>query len=186
MYIKKTFLYFQTGPAGAHFGILACIYIDILYNILHNWQNNMSYKNKGLKSNLMIYSAVLVLLFVLGLLPWLDNWAHIFGFISGALLSLILIKDLQFEEKGLNKLRVIVVSLLLFVLMFVVLMILFYVVPLTEGSWLQYINCLPLGETFCQNMDVSITRGSSYTSFLWSVIFRQTEFLHNGRVPVNL
>ena len=166
MYIKKTFLYFQTGPAGAHFGILACICIDILYNILHNWQNDMSYKNKGLKSNLMIYSAVLILLFVLGLLPWLDNWAHIFGFISGALLSLILIKELQFEEKGLNKLRVIVVSLLLFVLMFVVLMILFYVVPLTEGSWLQYINCAPLGGTFCQNMDVSITRGSSYTSFL--------------------
>jgi len=184
MYIKKTFLYFQTGPAGAHFGILACIYIDILYNILHNRQNDMSYKNDGLKSNLMIYSAVLIILFLLGLLPWLDNWAHIFGFITGALLSLVLIKELQFEEKGLNKLRVIIVSLLLFVLMFVLLMIGFYVVPITEGSWVQYINCVPLDETFCENMDVSITRGSSYTSYLWSVIFRQTEFLHNGRVPV--
>lgn len=162
MYIKKTFLFFQTGPAGAHFGILACIYIDILYNILNNWQKDMSYKNDDLKSNLMIYSAVLVVLFVLGLLPWLDNWAHIFGFISGALLSLVLIKDLQFEEKGLTKLRVIIVSLLLFVLMFVLLMIVFYVIPITKGSWVKYFNCVPLDETFCQNMDVSITRESTY------------------------
>lgn len=159
MYIKKTFLFFQTGPAGAHFGILACIYIDILYNILNNWQKD---KNDDLKSNLMIYSAVLVVLFVLGLLPWLDNWAHFFGFISGALLSLVLIKDLQFEEKGLTKLRVIIVSLLLFVLMFVLLMIVFYVIPITKGSWVKYFNCVPLDETFCQNMDVSITRESTY------------------------
>jgi di/tricarboxylate transporter len=166
MYIKKIFLYFQTGPSGAHFGILACIYIDILYNIFHNWQNDKSYKNEGLKVNLMIYSLVLVLLFSLGLLPWLDNWAHIFGFISGVLLSGVLIKELQFEEKGLNKFRVIVGSFLSFVFMFVVLVIVFYVTPPTEGSWVQYINCAPLDETFCQNMDVSITRGSSYTSFL--------------------
>lgn len=109
---------------------------------------------------------MLLVLFVLGLLPWLDNWAHLFGFVSGALLSLVLIKDIQIEEKGLTKLRIIVVSLALFVLMFVLLMIGFYVVPITEGSWIQYFNCIPFDDTFCHNMDVSITRGASYTKYL--------------------
>lgn len=156
----------ETGPAGAHFGILACLYVDLLYNILNNWQKGESYKNSGLKINLLIYSLVLLVLFVLGLLPWLDNWAHIFGFVSGALLSLVLIKEIQIEDKGLTRLRVIIVSFLLFVLMFLLLMIGFYVVPITEGSWVQYINCIPFDDTFCQNMDVSIKRGSSYTSYL--------------------
>ncbi|XP_076093238.1 inactive rhomboid protein 2-like [Mytilus galloprovincialis] len=156
----------ETGPAGAHFGILACVYVDIIYNILNNWKEGNSYLNAGLKSNLAIYSLVLLVLFVLGLLPWLDNWAHLFGFVSGALLSLVLIKDIQIEEKGLTKLRIIVVSLALFVLMFVLLMIGFYVVPITQGSWIQYFNCIPFDDTFCHNMDVSITRGASYTKYL--------------------
>ncbi|XP_052090353.1 inactive rhomboid protein 2-like isoform X4 [Mytilus californianus] len=156
----------ETGPAGAHFGILACVYVDILYNILNNWQNDKSYLNAGLKSNLGIYSLVLLVLFICGLLPWVDNWAHLFGFVSGALLSLVLIKDIQIEDKGLTKLRIIVVSLALFVLMFVLLMIGFYVVPITQRSWIQYFNCIPFDDTFCHNMDVSITRGASYTKYL--------------------
>lgn len=122
--------------------------------------------NADLWSNFGIYSLVLFVLFLLGLLPWLDNWAHIFGFLSGFLLSLVLIKEVQFEEKGLTKLRVIIVSMLLFVVMFVLLMIGFYVVPITEGSWVQYLNCIPFDETFCHNMDVSITRGSTYSKYL--------------------
>lgn len=29
-----------------------------------------------------------LVLFICGLLPWIDNWAHLFGFIFGFLLSL--------------------------------------------------------------------------------------------------
>ncbi|KAK3090651.1 hypothetical protein FSP39_013404, partial [Pinctada imbricata] len=155
----------EVGPSGAQFGVLACMYVDILNVIINRKVNNDHADNSRLWNVFILYSVILLILFVLGLLPWLDNWAHIFGFISGVFISLVVMKDVSVEGKGLTRWVVVLVSLIIFLLIFILLLICFYVVPVTEGSWIQYINCIPITETFCKNMDVAISRGATYTKY---------------------
>jgi multisubunit Na+/H+ antiporter MnhB subunit len=64
----------STGASGALFGIIALILIDLLYS----WQE----RKKPVK-DLMFILLDIVIAFVLGLLPGLDNFAHIGGFVMG-------------------------------------------------------------------------------------------------------
>ncbi|KRZ90860.1 Inactive rhomboid protein 1 [Trichinella sp. T8] len=135
----------EVGPAGSQFGLLAGLVVDVVYSwemIARPW--------KALGQLL----AFIVFLFILGLLPWIDNYAHAFGFVFGLLLSLALFPYIQFDENGRRK-RIIIVasSLTICIGLLGVLVILFYVNPLWSCDNCVYFNCIPFTDHLCDNRE---------------------------------
>lgn len=79
----------QVGPAGSQFGLLACLMVEVI----HCWQMLRNPSHALLKLVLIV-----LFLFVFGLLPWVDNFAHLFGFIFGFLLSFALLPFVSFGD----------------------------------------------------------------------------------------
>lgn len=138
----------EVGPAGCQFGLIAALVVDAIYSwnlIMRPWKA------------IIQLSVVLLFLFAIGLLPWVDNWAHFFGFVFGLLLSLALFPYIQFGQ-GDKRRRIIIVccSLLLSVGLFAVLVVLFYVSPVYNCEGCTYFNCIPFTEHFCDNQGVRL------------------------------
>lgn len=74
----------STGASGALFAIIALILLDLLYT----WKNR---KSPG--KDLIFILLDIVIAFVLGLLPGLDNFAHIGGFLVGLMLGISLLRS---------------------------------------------------------------------------------------------
>lgn len=72
----------STGASGCLFGILALSLLDLLYS----WRERV---NPG--KELMFLMLDIVISFVLGLLPGLDNFSHIGGFLMGLILGVCLL-----------------------------------------------------------------------------------------------
>ena len=68
----------EVGPAGAHFGLLALSMVEVI----HQWPT-LKYPEMAI----LKIVGITAVLFLAGLLPWVDNYAHLFGFIFGFLLS---------------------------------------------------------------------------------------------------
>ncbi|KAL5111370.1 Inactive rhomboid protein 2 [Taenia crassiceps] len=89
----------HTGPTGAHFALLGVSLMDSLQTIdifVSPW-------------SVILKQAVLVILgFFIGFLPWLDNCAHVSGFLSGVLLAYVFVPYLGYGSK--NKLTMMRVS----------------------------------------------------------------------------
>lgn len=142
----------EVGPAGAHFGLVAALFVDAIYSwriLLNPWKA------------IAQLSGVLVFLFLLGLLPWVDNYAHLFGFVFGFLLSLALFPYIQMgrgdEHRRIIKRAIIVIVCLLIVAgLFAMLLILFYVRPLLDCDSCIYFNCIPFTEHFCDNQGLTL------------------------------
>ncbi|CAJ0949085.1 unnamed protein product [Ranitomeya imitator] len=62
----------EVGPAGSQFGILACLFVELF----QSWQ----ILERPWRAFFKLF-AVVIFLFTFGLLPWIDNFAHISGFI---------------------------------------------------------------------------------------------------------
>lgn len=71
----------SVGASGALFGILALVLLDLLYN----WRTRRSPVK-----DLLFLLLDIAIAFVLGLLPFLDNFAHIGGFLCGIILGICL------------------------------------------------------------------------------------------------
>ena len=107
----------------------------------------------------------IVVLFILGLLPWIDNWAHISGFLFGFLLAFALLPYVSFGTfDRRRKLIGILFSLGGSIMLVVLLIILFYVLPLYDCPGCQYFNCIPFTPDFCKNMEIDIDRNSTYSN----------------------
>lgn len=138
----------QVGPAGAQFGLLACLIVEVL----QSWQMLKSpFKAIGKLLGIIGF------LFVLGLLPWIDNFAHLGGFICGILLSFIFLPYICFGEfdKRRKRIQIFVCSILLLAY-YVLAIVLFYITPIRDCSWCQYFNCIPLTEDFCNDMELRL------------------------------
>lgn len=74
----------STGASGSLFGVIALDLLDLLFN----WQ---LYLNPV--RNLLLHIAEIVVSFVIGLLPGLDNFSHIGGFAMGLLTGTALLRS---------------------------------------------------------------------------------------------
>lgn len=72
------------GCSGSLFGILAITLLDLLYN----WKDR-----KSPIKDLLFIVVDIVIAFVLGLLPGLDNFSHIGGFLMGLVLGVCLLRS---------------------------------------------------------------------------------------------
>lgn len=158
----------EVGPMGSQFGIIACLFVEMF----HAWSvlltNNdetirfltSNFKKREIYQNpcfvLFKLLACLLLLILIGFLPMIDNFANVFGFLSGLLLSSILFPNINL--KGRCR-RVLMISICIsFVVVFVSgLVVLFYIRPIEKCDFCKMLSC-PLGDKYCLEMDFNVTR----------------------------
>ncbi|KAJ8399689.1 hypothetical protein AAFF_G00407940 [Aldrovandia affinis] len=135
----------EVGPAGSQFGLLACLFVELF----QGWQM----LEKPWKAFLKLLGIVLFL-FMCGLLPWIDNIAHIFGFLSGLLLSFSFLPYVTFGTFDKYRKRfLILLSLLVYVGLLSSLVVWFYIYPI-HWHWLEHLTCLPFTSKFCEKYDI--------------------------------
>lgn len=136
----------QVGPAGSQFGILACLFVELF----QSWQILAQPWRAFTKLLCVVLS-----LFAFGLLPWIDNFAHICGFISGFFLSFAFLPYISFGRMDLYRKRCqIIIFLLVFVGLFSGLVVLFYVYPI-KCEWCELLTCIPFTDKFCEKYDLN-------------------------------
>ncbi|XP_071391801.1 inactive rhomboid protein 1 [Centroberyx affinis] len=136
----------EVGPAGSQFGILACLFVELF----QSWQI--------LERPWRAFAKLLgiaLFLFSFGLLPWIDNFAHVCGFVSGFFLSFAFLPYISFGQSDMYRKRVqICVFLLVFLGLFSALAVLFYVYPV-KCDWCEYLTCIPITDKFCEKYDLN-------------------------------
>lgn len=140
----------DVGPAGAQFGLLACLIVEVL-----NVWPMLRHPHHALFKLL----AITFVLFIFGLLPWVDNFAHLFGFAFGFLLSYALLPFVSFGEYDRQKkIFLIWVCLMTSVFLFLLLVLLFYVIPVYDCQICGYFNCLPVTRDLCATQNINFKR----------------------------
>ncbi|XP_036796519.1 inactive rhomboid protein 2 isoform X3 [Oncorhynchus mykiss] len=135
----------EVGPAGSQFGLLACLFVELI----QGWQM----LEKPWKAFLKLVGIVFFL-FLCGLLPWIDNIAHIFGFLSGLLLSFSFLPYVTFGDFDKYRKRVLILlSLLVYLGLLSSLVVWFYIYPI-NWHWLEHLTCLPFTSKFCEKYDI--------------------------------
>lgn len=135
----------EVGPAGSQFGLLACLFVELF----QSWQILAKPRKAFFK-----LLGIVLFLFLFGLLPWIDNIAHIFGFISGLLLSFSFLPYITFGTADKYRKRaMIIVSLMVFIGLFASLVIWLYVYPI-NWPWIEYLTCIPFTNKFCEKYDI--------------------------------
>ena len=137
----------EVGPFGSHFGILACQFIEMF----HAWD---FYKNPWL-AFVKVFST-LIFFFIFGLLPMIDNFANLFGFVSGLFLASILFPNVDLKGH-VKRTIVICVSITVTVLLVAGLVVAFYLKPIDKCEACKFFSC-PFGSKYCLEMDFDITR----------------------------
>ncbi|XP_062084969.1 RHOMBOID-like protein 1 [Humulus lupulus] len=151
----------SVGASGALFGLLG----GMLSELITNWT---LYANKLAALLTLIF--IIVVNLAVGILPHVDNFAHIGGFFSGFLLGFIFLVRPQFRwvsqrftSQGhtappINKHRayqyaLLIFSLILLIVGFIVgLIMLFQGVNLNERcSWCHYLSCVPTARWSCNS-----------------------------------
>ncbi|XP_057681572.1 inactive rhomboid protein 1 isoform X2 [Corythoichthys intestinalis] len=136
----------EVGPAGSQFGILACLFVELF----QSWQI-LERPRRALAKLL----AIIAFFFSFGLLPWIDNFAHLCGFVSGFFLSFAFLPYISFGRSDLYRKRIqICVSLLVFAALLSSLVVLFYVYPV-KCDWCEYLTCIPITDKFCEKYDLN-------------------------------
>ncbi|CAK9304500.1 unnamed protein product [Gordionus sp. m RMFG-2023] len=140
----------DAGPSGSQFGVLACLLVELF----QAWQILKS-PSLALIKMLFLYT----LLILLGFLPWIDNYSHVFGFVFGFLMSFCLMPYLTFGHfDKRRKLVTLILSAIGVVCLYTGLFIVFYGYP--EASYscknCKYFDCIPLEPNFCNNHEILI------------------------------
>ncbi|KAL3083031.1 hypothetical protein niasHS_010833 [Heterodera schachtii] len=131
----------EVGPVGSEGGILGALIVNVLYN----WD----YLDNPLRA-LMFHLLIAVILLLTGFLPYIDNWAQLFGFIFGSLMALVVIPYFSFGSKGGDKrLLVITVASTIMALLLAFLLVLFFFFPLNY-ELLGLLNC-PFSAKICDH-----------------------------------
>jgi membrane associated rhomboid family serine protease len=139
----------EVGPAGAHFGLLAAAIVEVI----HQWPS-LKYPEMAI----LKLVGVTAVLFLAGLLPWIDNYAHLFGFITGFLLAYAMLPFVTFGVYGRRrKVAVVWICTVLALVLFVGLILLFYVSPIIQDCEIcKYFNCIPITKDFCSEQNIDL------------------------------
>jgi membrane associated rhomboid family serine protease len=159
----------QVGPAGSIVGVVAYMFVFLIFEsrlLVHPW---VEFIKLGF---------VVIFLLILGLFPFIDNFAHIGGFVFGFIVSGILVPYHSLDDLGVKPKRkkkerkndvfrmvkwgMVIVGIPSVVLLFVLFFVLFYVVQDTWDGGFQYLNCIPFTSTICQDLGGNIRTRDSH------------------------
>ena len=123
------------GADPAIFGLLAVVTVELF----QSWQVVPNKWRELLKILFIIIAA-----FVIGTLPFVDNWSHLGGYIFGLLSAIIFLPYITFGKWDMARKRCLLyVSAPLLAILFVVCLIMFYTMQDTSWcSWCDDFNCV--------------------------------------------
>ncbi|KAI9015431.1 rhomboid family-domain-containing protein [Hyaloraphidium curvatum] len=131
----------SVGCSGALFGLVACLLLDLLQNwklIVRPW------------IELIKLVIVILLSFALGLLPYVDNFAHVGGFVVGIFAGLIFIPTLSFGKwQRRRKWILIGIAVPCLIGVYFALFWVFYNATDANCIWCRYLDCGSLGSRTC-------------------------------------
>ncbi|KAJ3031523.1 UNVERIFIED_CONTAM: hypothetical protein HDU68_003059 [Siphonaria sp. JEL0065] len=130
----------SVGCSGALFGLIACLLIDLL----QNWR---LVKNPVWELVKLVF--LIIISFLLGMLPYLDNFAHVGGFFCGFLAGLIFMPQIYFNKRDkVIKVTLQVIAVPLLILVYSLMIAGFYNVW-NDCPWCKYLTCIP-GMPWCE------------------------------------
>ena len=145
----------EVGASGALFGVLATFVVEVV----KTWEILGS---PWLALGQLL--AVMGVLLLLGLVPWVDNYAHAFGFVTGLLLAYAILPELRKFPDGHGedvaakvsrgkRAAAVVAAIVIFCTLFTV----FYTFAF-DCAFCKLLSCLPIFDDFCaeQNIDFQI------------------------------
>lgn len=151
--------YPEVGPGPSIFGIIAYIFVFV-------FMENTFLENVW--RHIAIMFSILVIALALGvMLPVLDNYAHIGGFVFGFFLSFIFVQYLELkptlDPKGRGsffrrvKCVMIPVSFIVLLLLYIASLVWFYK---GQENWygFTFLNCIPYTSTFCVDYGQNLER----------------------------
>ena len=107
---------------------------------------------------------ILLVFLLLGLMPWVDNFAHVAGFTTGLFLSYALMPFITFNNSLESRSRRTVLfaaSLTAIFFVFSILLTVFYYIPFKNCSWCKYLTCLPLTKDFRADQNINFKKDTS-------------------------
>ncbi|CAG8503503.1 13378_t:CDS:1 [Funneliformis mosseae] len=125
----------SVGASGSLFGLVGVLFLDLF----QNWK---LIRNPYCELTKMVI--MIIITFAIGLLPAIDNFSHIGGFVMGIVMGLMLI-----PTKNHKKLTWIlrIVAIPIAALLFFLLIRNFYVEdPTKTCTWCKYLDCLPVSD----------------------------------------
>ncbi|KAM7438854.1 hypothetical protein ABFA07_011688 [Porites harrisoni] len=132
----------EVGPSGSIFGVIACLFVELF----QSWQIIA----RPVTALLKLCGLVLLLL-VIGLLPYVDNFAHMIGFVFGFLLAFIFLPYVSFGEFDRRRKQIqIVVCFALVITLYVVGFLVFYIYQGSSCDGCEFLNCIPFTPDFCK------------------------------------
>ncbi|XP_024862220.1 inactive rhomboid protein 1 isoform X2 [Kryptolebias marmoratus] len=136
----------EVGPAGSQFGILSCLFVELFQSW---WILERPWRAFAKLSTISVF------FFSFGLLPWIDNFAHVCGFVSGFFLSFAFLPYISFGHSDMYRKRLQICGfLLIFLGLLSTLAVLFYVYPV-KCDWCEYLTCIPITDKFCEKYDLN-------------------------------
>lgn len=132
----------SAGSSGALFGLIGVLYLDLFQNwqiLAHPWRN------------FFILTGIIIFSLGIGLLPFLDNYAHVAGFFTGIVAGIVFVPTISFGKwDGRRKKLLLIIAIPVLIAMFVVGITFFY---LNEGAdfcdFCKVVNCFPVDSDWC-------------------------------------
>ena len=132
----------QVGPSGSVFGVIACLFVELF----QSWQIIARPFTALFK-----LCGIILLLLLIGLLPYVDNFAHMIGFLFGFLLAFIFLPYVSFGEFDRRRKQIqIIVCFVLVITLYVVGFLVFYISQDAGCNGCEYLNCIPFTPDFCK------------------------------------
>jgi len=126
----------SVGCSGALYGLLACLLLDLI----QNWKLIVNPMKELIKMLIIIVFSLGI-----GLLPFVDNFAHVGGFITGIFSGLIFMPTIIFGKWDLRRKRfLMVISIPILIGMFIWVFRSFYQAEKSSCKWCKYVTCLPI------------------------------------------
>eukprot|EP00038_Savillea_parva_P010092 m.187851 g.187851 ORF g.187851 m.187851 type:complete len:615 (-) comp17209_c0_seq1:177-2021(-) len=136
----------SVGASGSIFGLIGVAVVDLF----QSWQLvEKPWSRAG--STLMHTCGYLMI----GTLPFIDNWAHVGGFVFGIFSAIIFLPYLTFGVMdSLRKRFFMCLSIPLLVSLFFIGFMIFYLVQETQSFCpsCKYVQCVPYTKNFCKNV----------------------------------
>lgn len=130
----------SVGASSALYGLFAILYLDLIQNwpLLKRPWKDCGYLTLG------VFIAIAV-----GFLPFIDNYAHIGGFISGGLSGIVFMPKIAFGKwDRTRKIVLMLAAAPALVLMFVLTLNSFYA-NTNSCEWCKYLDCFPPNAAWC-------------------------------------
>ena len=163
--IRVALIYFICGIGGNMFGSILSPYAIQLGGspavmglsavfLVEYFETVQALKNRCVEflRLLGVLATIFVVNFILGLFPYVDNWANLGGFLFGIPSALIFLPYVTFGKwDAVRKRIVLAVTLPILILMFLILLVIFYVANTDFCPVCKYFSCIPFLENVCSN-----------------------------------